>query len=127
MKPTINFIMIRSSNIESVRNFYQSLGLVFIEEQHGNGPIHYANTQDHLVIEIYPGDEGKVPSWKDSGATMFGFYVEDIRKIVDTIDQQNGKIISEPKDSERGLRAVLEDPDGRRVEIIEYKNLWANE
>lgn len=114
--------MIRSFQINLVRTFYQGLGLEFIEEQHGNGPVHYSYSQDQLVIEIYPGTEGSILSWKESGALMFGFFVEDINKIIDSIESLKGKVISHRNETERGYRAVLEDPEGRRIEIIEYKN-----
>lgn len=114
--------MIRTSKIEEVKTFYQGLGIQLVEEQHGNGPIHYSYVQDQLVIEIYPGDEGSLPGWKNAGAMMLGFYVKDIKEIIDQIDILKGKVISNRTENKRGFRAVLEDPDGRRIELIEYKN-----
>lgn len=121
MKTSVNFIMFRTSQIEQVKDFYKGIGLILNEEQHGNGPIHYSYVQDQLVIEIYPGTEAKPPSWKDAGALMLGFYVENINKIIQSIDKLKGKVISNPSETIRGVRAVIEDPDGRRIELIEYK------
>ncbi|TXK80685.1 VOC family protein [Paenibacillus sp. N3.4] len=123
MKTSINFIMFRTSKIEAVKKFYQGIGLELNEEQHGNGPIHYSYVQDQFVIEIYPGTEANTPNWKDSGALMIGFYVENINKVILKIDVLKGKVISSPTETDRGIRAVLEDPDGRRIELIESKEV----
>lgn len=121
VKPLINFIMIRTSRLIDIKDFYEGLGLELIEERHGNGPIHYSYEQDRLVIEIYPGAEGNLPGWKDAGSIMLGFYVEGINGVIEKLEQLKGKLISKPIETERGIRAVLEDPDGRRIELIESR------
>lgn len=50
-----NTLVIKSKDIEKTRTFLSSFGLVFVEEKHGEGPIHFSTTSsDGKVLEIYP-------------------------------------------------------------------------
>ena len=48
-------IVLYSKDIEKNKEFYESFGLSFKKEKHGDGPSHYAAilSQD-VVLEIYP-------------------------------------------------------------------------
>ncbi len=46
--------VIRTGDMEGTRRFYEALGLAFVEEQHGDGPRHYACERNGCVLEIYP-------------------------------------------------------------------------
>lgn len=46
--------VIKTTKLQEVLEFYQTLGLTFVQEKHGNGPTHYACEQNGMVFEIYP-------------------------------------------------------------------------
>ena len=46
--------LIRTHDIESAKTLFEGLGLTFVREQHGSGPIHYACEVGDTVFEIYP-------------------------------------------------------------------------
>ena len=46
--------VIRTRDVEMMREFMESFGLSFVKEQHGDGPEHYACERDGKVLEIYP-------------------------------------------------------------------------
>jgi hypothetical protein len=52
--PRLNLIVIRSLDAVRLVAFYRMLGISFVEEQHGNGPVHWAADLDGLVLEVYP-------------------------------------------------------------------------
>ncbi|MCE3019138.1 MAG: hypothetical protein LW870_25135 [Pirellula sp.] len=52
--PQFRLLVIRTTDIEQVLGFYESLGLDFIEHRHGTGPIHFATELSDLVFENYP-------------------------------------------------------------------------
>lgn len=108
----LNLVVIRSINIEKSVSFYQHLGLMFNKERHGNGPEHYACELENLVFEIYPSTEIDVN-------TRIGFNVESLEEIVNNIRAKGGLIITEPISSPWGKRAVLQDPDGHKVELLQ--------
>lgn len=50
----LNLLVLRCRDIEATRTFYTQLGLTFIREQHGNGPVHYSTYLGGLLLELYP-------------------------------------------------------------------------
>lgn len=51
---TDKVLVVRTHEMERVKTFFEGLGLEFVEEQHGKGPVHYACEQNEHVLEIYP-------------------------------------------------------------------------
>ncbi|MDY6938635.1 MAG: VOC family protein [Cyanobacteriota bacterium] len=113
----LNLLVIRSSNIERAKIFYEALGLVFEAHQHGNGAPHFAAEEHGLVFEIYPLLKGKSTS-----ATRFGFRVNAVEETIANLIHAGGEVIASPQPSPWGIRAVVKDPDGHRVELVEYED-----
>ncbi|MBS4196514.1 VOC family protein [Lederbergia citri] len=112
MSVTLNLIVIKSTNLEESVAFYEELGLQFQKEQHGNGPEHYACELDHLVFEIYPAAQ-------QVNEIRIGFNIENMESVVASLKLRSTKIITEPSVSPWGKRAVVKDPDGNSVELLE--------
>lgn len=56
-----NTLVIKTKNIDKIRDFLSFFGLKFISEKHGDGPEHYSCTSpDGKVLEIYPTRDQKV-------------------------------------------------------------------
>jgi len=52
----VGLLVLYSERVEECREFYSSLGVELVREQHGSGPVHYAaELAGGLVVEIYPG------------------------------------------------------------------------
>ena len=115
MEPQLALVVIRSVDTIRSRRFYESLGLTFCEEQHGNGQLHLASKMGEAVFEIYPSSSSPSPT---IGARI-GFRVEDISAAMASIANLGGEIVSLPKESPWGRRTVLRDPDGHMVELLE--------
>jgi lactoylglutathione lyase len=115
---SLSLIVLRSANIDAALKFYQAIGLTFVQEQHGSGPVHYACEMGKTILEIYPAEAGTAPERKSGGATMLGFSVASVDEI---LAQLSTTIITPPKDSAWGRRAVVFDPDGRAIELNETK------
>ena len=112
---TLNLLVIRSLEPKRTVAFYELLGIAFQEEQHGKGPIHWAAELEGVVLEVYPAK-----SAEEVGQTSrLGFKVEAISEVVIGIVEAEGTIVSEPKQSPWGLRAVVRDPDNRTVELVQ--------
>ncbi|HUE74291.1 MAG TPA: VOC family protein [Pirellulaceae bacterium] len=115
MGPRLSLVVIRAADLTRSRRFYESLGLTFREERHGSGPPHLACELGDAVFEIYPS--GSIPS--PTVGTRIGFRIGDINAAVASVPNLGGEIVSFPKDSAWGRRAVLRDPDGHTVELLE--------
>lgn len=112
---SLNLVVLRSPDMARVAAFYAQLGFDFSKHRHGNGPEHYAAEIAGGVFEIYPQMEGG-PS---TLGTRVGFKVSALDAVIARLGGYPGAVISAPKDSEWGRRAVIADPDGHRVELVE--------
>lgn len=66
----INLIVLRSDQLQVTRGFYEALGLSFVEEKHGHGPVHLsATTQSGTVLELYPLSNGEAPETGTRGVS----------------------------------------------------------
>lgn len=112
--PKLTLIVIYARNLEATREFYAALGITFQDEQHGSGPRHYAATLGGAVFEIYPLRDDE-----PMGGLRLGFGVESVDRTVQSLRQRQIKIVTEPRDSPWGRRAVVADPNGNRVELTQ--------
>jgi lactoylglutathione lyase len=109
---SLTLIVLRSINIDAARDFYGLLGLSFAEEQHGDGPRHYAAMIGPLVLEIYPCQENTPPA-----PLRLGFRVPSLEQTLTALRKSGARIIREAMDSPWGRRALVEDPDRNRIEL----------
>ena len=109
----LNLLVLRTPKLEDLRRFYSALGARFQSERHGDGPEHYAATLDGgLVLELYPVPDGSTP---DAGLRL-GLSVDDIGETLRSL----GQTVT-PRQTQWGLRALVRDPDGRTVELLQAR------
>ncbi|HZV00744.1 MAG TPA: VOC family protein [Planctomycetota bacterium] len=116
--PRVSLIVLRARDVERTLEFYRALGLKFVEEKHGSGPVHFSSTLGSTVVEVYPARSGPEPDRRAPGATMLGFAVESLDVVLAAVRAFGVRVLTEPKD-ESPRRAVVEDPDARAIEITE--------
>ena len=109
---------IRVADIDRSAQFYSLLGLVFVTHSHGEGPLHYASEEGGVVFEIYPA----MPENPISATTRIGFAVPNTDDAVAALVAGGAQVVAHPKDSIWGRRAVIADPDGYRVELLQKPN-----
>ena len=114
---TLQLIVIRSSDMAKAAAFYTQLGFLFTLHRHGEGVEHYAAELPGAAFEIYPLADGAPPT---TGARL-GFGVPSLSAAIASLDTYPGAVIQEPKDSPWGKRAVIVDPDGHRVELVQQQ------
>jgi len=108
---TLNLVLIRVEDIEWSKAFFELLVFRFSRHQHGNGSEHYACEFPTFVFEIYPRLE------KPSVGARIGFSVASVERAVCAIREAGYAVLSQPKDSPWGRRAVVRDLDGHHVEL----------
>ncbi len=119
MNPGLSLLVLRSARLEATLAFYRALGLTFVQEQHGGGPVHFSAQMGDLVMEIYPGTEGASLDRKAGGATMLGFRIASVDGTLAAVQSIGAVVITAAAQSPWGRRAVVADPDGRAVELSE--------
>ena len=111
----LNLVVIRAVNLQQSLQFYGWLGLEFAPHRHGTGPEHYACQLGTLTFELYPRSDAA----QSTSATRIGFRVNGLDALLEILQKHSVPIISPPKESPWGRRAVVADPDGHRVELVE--------
>lgn len=107
----LNLVVLRSSNPASLADFYSQLGLVFQQEQHGNGPAHFAAEMEGSVLEIYPR---RAEGASTSGIRL-GLTVPHLSDLIETL----GDAVHSQRSTEHGLQAVIVDPEGHVLELTQ--------
>lgn len=111
----LNLVVLRSSDIEQAAAFYSRLGLQFTQHQHGSGLPHFAAELGGGVFELYPLS----PDVPSTLGTRIGFSVPSLDAAITALSEYPRAILSPPKDSEWGRRAIIADPDGHRIELLQ--------
>jgi catechol 2,3-dioxygenase-like lactoylglutathione lyase family enzyme len=113
---TLNLVVLRTADLDRAAAFYTRLGLQFSKHRHGTGPEHFsAELSGGGVFELYPiGTDGT-----SSLGTRIGFRVPSVDAAISALSDYPNAVMSPAKDSEWGRRAVIADPDGHRVELLQ--------
>lgn len=64
-----------------------------------------------------PPAEGTRQGWRTAGSTFVGFYVESLDRTLEAVQRLGGEVLVDHEVRDWGCRIVVEDPDGRAVEI----------
>jgi lactoylglutathione lyase len=111
----LNLVVLRSPDIARAAAFYSRLGLQFMLHRHGSGPDHFtAELPGGGVFELYPIIDGA-----STLGTRIGFRVPSVDEAIEALSDYPGAVVTAPRDSEWGRRAVVADPDGHRVELVQ--------
>lgn len=108
----LNLIVLRSATPKALAEWYAHFGLTFEYHRHGNGPLHYSTEVRGVTLEIYPLKRLQTEADTD---LRLGFEVDNL----DTVIAKLTDVVQAPRQSEWGYRAVVADPEGRRVELME--------
>jgi len=98
-------LVLRCADLKKTRDFYSSLGLKFVKEQHGNSLVHYACNLDGVIFELYPASHSLPVENSRLGFACSNF-TELSEYMRADIKQRNGNDYF-----------VVIDPDGRKVEV----------
>lgn len=110
----INLVVLKTSRPDYLAEFYRELGIKFESHRHATGPLHYAAIIDDLVFEIYPLPKGKE---KADDTLRLGFTVDNLENVMERLRNSGRKIIKEPTMTEWGYISIIEDMDGRKIEL----------
>ncbi len=115
----LSLLVLRTPRIDACLEFYKGLGLILVEERHGNGPVHYSSSSNGIIIEIYPQAYSSLSENQVERTIRLGFTVESLATTLESLGTLGAKVLKPPTITQWGNLAVVLDPDGREVEINE--------
>ncbi len=108
----INLVVLRCEDIERSREFYECFELSFERHRHGNGPEHFAASDEFaIILELYPASVSN-----PADRCGLGFGVPNLEIAAARLRERGfepGPTMEQPW----GVTFVVRDPDGRRVEV----------
>jgi predicted enzyme related to lactoylglutathione lyase len=110
----LNLIVLRSTDLRRAEEFYNLIGVTFNRERHGSGPEHLSSQLGPLVLELYP-----LEGAASTSSVRLGFRVGSVGETVMKLSESGVRVVTPPTNGLWGLRAVVVDPDGHRVELAE--------
>ncbi len=111
-------LVLFAANARNTGNFYRAIGLDLAEELHEDGPVHLAVELGPVHFAIYEAaTPGRAPERHSGGDTFPGFYVESLDEVTKALRQLGAPHTREHEVMPWGCRIVVQDPDGRAVEV----------
>jgi lactoylglutathione lyase len=111
-------LVLFAADAAKTADFYRAIGLELEHEHHGLGPVHFAIELGPVHFAIYAADAGgRAPARRAAGSSFPGFYVESLDAATEALRQAGATVLSEHEQMPWGCRVVVEDPDGRAVEV----------
>jgi catechol 2,3-dioxygenase-like lactoylglutathione lyase family enzyme len=112
---TLSLVVLRASDITRSAAFYTRLGMQLNQHRHGAGPEHFsAELAGGGVFELYPLNDGAPVVH-----ARIGFRVPSVDLALAALRDYPETVVSGARDSEWGRRAIVTDPDGNRVELLQ--------
>lgn len=115
----VNALVLYCADIEQSRRFYVELGCPLEREQHDDGPVHYACDVGGVHIALYSGSASRALGRTEGGAAQLGFAVTRLDELVRRLVKLGVNVVRPAESVPWGRRAVVEDPDGRPIELNE--------
>jgi lactoylglutathione lyase len=111
-------LVLFAADVQATGEFYRAVGLDLAQELHEEGPVHLAFELGPLHFASYEAvTPGQAPERHSAGDTFPGFYVDSLDEVTIALEQVSAPIIREHEDMPWACRIVVQDPDGRAVEV----------
>ena len=111
--PRLNYVVLRCADLERSRQFYESIGLRLVAEQHGAGAKHYSCDVSGVILELYPF------AGKSTSGLRLGLVVPDLQRVVEAL-RSNGTAVS-TSEPDGAAAANVADPDGHQISLEEER------
>lgn len=110
-------LVLFSGRVKETVAFYKTLGVPLTDEDHDDGPVHYAADINGIHFAVYDAGERDIiaPAWRDPGSSFPGFYVDSLEAVEAAL--ADARVLTGHQVRSWGCRIVVADPDGRPVEI----------
>ena len=105
----LSYVVLRCADLERSRQFYETLGLQLIPEQHGKGLKHYSCDLRGVTLELYPLAD------RSTSGLRLGLVVSDLDRVMASL--RSKAIAVALRSSEGTASATVMDPDGHQIEL----------
>lgn len=111
----ISSLVLYALDVTATAEFYRQLGVEF----HPAGPGRLVADVSGCRFAIAPSSTGDTARQGGAGTVMPGIDVASVDTVIGRVVTAGGTVLRAAETLDWGRRAVLSDPDGRAVEIVE--------
>jgi lactoylglutathione lyase len=80
---------------EKTAGFYRAAGIALTNEDHGEGPVHFAAQVGSVHVAIYPAESsGRAPAARWGGSSFPGFYVDSLDAVTVELARLEAPLLS---------------------------------
>ena len=99
--------------------FYRALGIPLEHEQHDDGEVHAAVELGDVHVAVYSATQGsgRAPARRAGGSTFPGVFVDSLDDVQAALTALGARVLGSHEQMPWGCRFVVEDPNGRPVEV----------
>jgi lactoylglutathione lyase len=111
-------LVLFAADVDKTADFYRAIGLELEHEDHGEGPVHCATELGGVHFAIYPTEvSGRAPARRAAGSSFPGFCVGALDDVTASLRRTGATVLTEHEQMPWGWQVVVEDPDGRAIEV----------
>jgi predicted enzyme related to lactoylglutathione lyase len=112
-------IVLFAGAVDRTVAFSRAVGVALEHEDHGDGARHAAADLGEIHFAVFPGDPARDagPAWREAGGAFVGFYVPSLDAALAALETLGATVLVPHQQRAWGCRVVVEDPDGRAVEV----------
>lgn len=115
-KPAVQTVTIRTAKAKEVGLFFRSLGLAVSRQTGVDGRSLLTAKCTGLTLMIVPDQQPSDPT-----ETTLNFAVDSLNSALDAAMSNHGQLAMKAFETQWGRRAIVADPDGRRLVITELR------
>ena len=88
-------LVLYAASLPATAAFYRALGLELEDEDHGEGPAHFATELGPVHFAIYPAEApGRAGERRSGGSVFPGFYVESLDRAAEALAQAGARVLT---------------------------------
>jgi len=114
-------LILFANQLEETVAFYRALGLPLEEDPHDEGPLHFACALGPTHFAVFQGGPGTPPPFRAAGGVTPGIAVPSLATALAAVEARGARVVEPPTEYPWGPRILVEDPDGRTVEVFERR------
>lgn len=111
----VSSLMLYALDVTATSEFYRIIGIDLTLAPSGR----VIGDVSGCRVAIVPAPSGDAAMTGAGGTTMPGFEVPSVDAVVGAVIAGGGRVLRQAETLDWGRRAVLSDPDGRAVEVVE--------
>jgi predicted enzyme related to lactoylglutathione lyase len=110
-------VIFQCQQLDKSVEFYRALGVDVRETKHG-GTVHFSCSLGGVHFALYPGDG--TARGPQSGCQL-GLMITNLDGSLAAATALGASVLAPPVQKPWGMTAMLEDPDGRKIELVNTK------